>query len=169
MVDGAILDYVQSIPGPVTDITFGIDRASLDSDLKLAYLKLPLPHISEPMDGLYWPFLTMEFKSEGENASITAAVKQCAGAGTACLNSFPKLRALAPGEPYLHPPIRSNNSSSRRSSRASASPKRRRVEDGSVTSTGHSSGAAFSASAQPMVLALRCAADGRLPCGWQER
>ncbi|KAK5011324.1 hypothetical protein LTR28_003941 [Elasticomyces elasticus] len=106
------------------------------------------------MDGLYWPFLTMEFKSEGENASITAAVKQCAGAGTACLNSFPKLRALAPGEPYLHPPIRSNNSSSRRSSRASASPKRRRVEDGSVTSTGHSSGAAFSASVRETFLAL---------------
>ncbi|TKA46316.1 hypothetical protein B0A49_13860 [Cryomyces minteri] len=105
MVDGAVLDYVQSISGPVPDITFGIDRTSLDSDLKLAHLKPPLPHISEPINGLYWPFLTMEYKSEGKNASITAAVNQCAGAGTACLNSFLKLRVLAPGEPCLHPPI----------------------------------------------------------------
>jgi len=59
---------------------------------------------------------------------------------------------MGPPPIFPLPTLQSNTNSSRCSSRASSSPKRKRTEDSSATSTAHSSGAAFSASVRERVM-----------------
>ena len=78
------LVVIPSLTGPCPDIVYGYKIAGFSEAQRHAQYLPPVKDICEPSRNVYWPFLTVEIKTQATGGNHWVATNQCAGSGSAC-------------------------------------------------------------------------------------